>query len=310
MRLIATCVWSTRASPFCLQRTWLTFSGSWASSTGQVARSTLENVGRRVGSLPFAYPRRSPYASFLWWPPGTLAPLCLCGFRLQTMPPRCGWLPVPLLGALPDVGLSGYEARRLLATCRTIMPQEQRIQRASGFQVTGLSLIPPGHLEGVVFAAELNSLYDRAGARIHEVLAACRCWQQGEALWKNPLLMCPGPKQSSLTRSTDRSEHWRLGCCMLLRPHLRYRCHMPASSVGRSWGSGTPQVHARTAGCVLPESSDWFAVLLQSGRICGGTHGAGEWCVKRAIQAPESPQAPEPKRLQWSSDPRPRASLK
>ena len=31
------------------------------------------------------------------------------------------------------------------------------------------------------------------------------------------------------------------------------------------------------------------AVLLQSGRICGGTHGAGECRVKRAIQAPESP---------------------
>ena len=91
----------------------------------------------------------------------------------------------------PDLGLSGYdgyEARRVLAACRTIMPQEQRMQRASGFQVT--DLIPPA-IWRVVFAAELNSLYDRAGARIHEVLAACRCWQQGEALWKDPLVDVP-----------------------------------------------------------------------------------------------------------------------
>ena len=76
---------------------------------------------------------------------------------------------------------------------------------------------------------------------------------------RTPLLMCPRLKQSSWTRSTGRSEHWRLGCCMLLRRHLRYRCHMPAPFVGRSWRSGTPQLHARTAGRVLPESSDWLA---------------------------------------------------
>ena len=73
--------------------------------------------------------------------------------------------------------------------------------------------------------------------------------------------MCPRLKQSSLTRSTGRSEHWQLGCCLLLRRHLRYRCHMPmpASSVGRSWGPETPQAHAGTAGCVLPGSSAWLA---------------------------------------------------
>ena len=68
---------------------------------------------------------------------------------------------------------------------------------------------------------------------------------------RTPLLMCPRLKQSSWTRS--------LGCCMLLRRHLRYRCHMPATSVGRSWGSETLQVHAGTAGCVLPGSSAWLA---------------------------------------------------
>eukprot|EP00439_Symbiodinium_sp_Y106_P061427 s4257_g9.t1 len=58
--------------------------------------------------------------------------------------------------------------------------------------------------------------------------------------------------------------------------------------------ASSPEVHARTAGCVLPESSDWFAVLLQSGRICGGTHGAGEWCVKRS--RPREPSTPPPRR--------------
>ena len=75
------------------------------------------------------------------------------------------------------------------------MPQEQRMQRASGFQVT--DLIPPA-IWRVVFAAELNSLYDRAGARIHEVLAACRCWQQGEALWKDPLVDVPEAEAGGL----------------------------------------------------------------------------------------------------------------
>ena len=45
-------VWSTRASPFCLQRTWLTFSGSWVSSTGQVARTTFGKCGAPCGKFP------------------------------------------------------------------------------------------------------------------------------------------------------------------------------------------------------------------------------------------------------------------
>ena len=67
------------------------------------------------------------------------------------------------------------------------MSQEQRVQRSSGVLVTDL-ILPP--MWRVVFAAELN-LRDRAGARIHEVLAACRCWQQGELLWKDPLVDVP-----------------------------------------------------------------------------------------------------------------------
>ena len=44
-----------------------------------------------------------------------------------------------------------------------------------------------------------------------------------------------------------------------------------------------------TKGDACADGRHRCAVLLQSGRICGGTHGAGECRVKGAIQAPESP---------------------
>ena len=135
--------------------------------------------------------------------------------RFVCVAPECrrcnqgvGGFQFPFLGpwrrelVCPDLGLSGYEARRALATCRTVMCQEQRVQRSSGVLVT--DLIPPP-IWRVVFAAELNSLRDRAGARIHEVLAACRCWQQGELLWKDPLVDVPEAEAVFLD-PVDRSQ--------------------------------------------------------------------------------------------------------
>ena len=80
------------------------------------------------------------------------------------------------------------------------MSQEQRVQRSSGVLVT--DLIPPP-----IWRAELNSLRDRAGARIHEVLAA---GSKVSSFGRTPWLMCPRLKQSSWTRSTGRLG---LACC-------------------------------------------------------------------------------------------------
>ena len=129
------------------------------------------------------------------------------------------------------------------------MSQEQRVQRSSGVLVTDL-ILPP--MWRVVFAAELN-LRDRAGARIHEVLAACRCWQQGELLWKDPLVDVP-EAEAVFLHPVD----WPLGSCMLPLRHPRFLCRMPAS-VAHSWRSGQPQVHAGGAGRAPPDWSAWSA---------------------------------------------------
>ena len=147
--------------------------------------------------------------------------------RFVCVAPECrrcnqgvGGFQFPFLGpwsrelVCPDLGLSGYEARRALATCRTVMSQEQRVQRSSGVLVT--DLIPPP-----IWRAELNSLRDRAGARIHEVLAA---GSKVSSFGRTPWLMCP----SSWTRSTGLSGRWRLGSCMLPLRHPRFLCRMPA----------------------------------------------------------------------------------
>ena len=181
----------------------------------------LADVGSRLGSLSFAGSRRSPHASFPH--SGRQVPLR----RFVCVAPECrrcnqgvGGFQFPFLGpwsrelVCPDLGLSGYEARRALATCRTVMSQEQRVQRSSGVLVT--DLIPPP-----IWRAELNSLRDRAGARIHEVLAA---GSKVSSFGRTPWLMCP----SSWTRSTGLSGRWRLGSCMLPLRHPRFLCRMPA----------------------------------------------------------------------------------
>ena len=74
-----------------------------------------------------------------------------------------------------------------------------------GWRSTVMSQEQPPPIWRVVFAAELNSLYGRAGARIHEVLASCRCWQQGEILWKDPLIDVPEAEAVFLD-PVDRSQ--------------------------------------------------------------------------------------------------------
>ena len=188
--------------------------------------------------------------------------------RFVCVAPECrrcnqgvGGFQFPFLGpwsrelVCPDLGLSGYEARRALATCRTVMSQEQRVQRSSGVLVT--DLIPPP-IWRVVFAAELNSLRDRAGARIHEVLAACRCWQQGELLWKDPLVDVPEAEAVFLD-PVDRSQRALAAWVLHVAAAPRFLCHMPASSVAHSWRLGQPQVHAGGAGRAPPDWSAWSA---------------------------------------------------
>ena len=144
MRPIGTCVWSTRANPFCLRRTWLTFSGLWVSSTVPVARITSGKCGAPCGKFA----------------------ICLSQTKAVRYPCAAlfAWLP------------SADDATKVWA--------------ASSSPSWDLGV---GSVWRVIFAAELNSFYDRAGARIHEVLAACRCWQQGEPLklWKDPHVDVP-----------------------------------------------------------------------------------------------------------------------
>eukprot|EP00439_Symbiodinium_sp_Y106_P030480 s6667_g3.t1 len=132
--------------------------------------------------------------------------------RFVCVAPECrrchhcvGGFQFPFLGpwsresVCPDLRLSGYEARRLLATCRTITPQEQRMQRSSGFQVT--DLIPPA-IWRVIFAAELNSLYDRAGAKCSPPVAA---GNKAKPFWKDPLVDVPEAEAVFLD-PVDRSQ--------------------------------------------------------------------------------------------------------
>ena len=204
MRPIGT-VWSTRANPFCLRRTWLTFSGLWVSSIVPVARITSGKCGAPCGKFaiclsqtkslrisPVVAVRYPCAALFAWLPSADDAT------KVWAASNSPSW----------DLGVGSVCARTLssvamrLGGCSQLAGPFCRMQRSSGFQVT--DLIPPA-IWRVIFAAELNSLYDRAGARIHEVLAACRCWQQGEALWKDPLVDVPEAEAVFLD-PVDRSQ--------------------------------------------------------------------------------------------------------
>ena len=152
MRLIGTCVWSTRASPFCLQRTWLTFSGSWASSTGQVARTTFGKCGAPCEKFAICL---SQTKSLLIFP--SVAARYPCAALFVWLPSADGATKVWVASSSPswDLGVGSVFARTFgsvamrLAGCSPVAgPSWRRNSVCSELPPSRSQTSFPGHLEG------------------------------------------------------------------------------------------------------------------------------------------------------------------
>ena len=105
-----------------------------------------------------------------------------------------GGFQFPFLGpwsrrrVVPPAETSPFEARRLLAASSEIMSAAERREFSSGLQLADLV---PRDAFTAIYAAELNSLHRREGARIHDILAAARSWQQGDLVWRDPCVSMP-----------------------------------------------------------------------------------------------------------------------
>ena len=263
MRLLRTCVWSTRAILYCRPRTWSTSSVSWVSSTGRAGRAIFGRCGEPSGkSVICQFQTRSSHI----FPSVVARYLCAASFawRPSADDATKEWVDSSSLSW--DLGGGSWSAR---ISGSVVMRLGGRLllagplcARSSGFSD------PPASWSLTLFprpSGELFSQPSSIASATEQVPGSTKCsppvaaGSKASSFGRTPWLMCPRLKQSSWTRSTGRSGHWRLGSCMLPLRHPRFLCRMPASSVAHSWRSGQPQVHAGGAGRAPPDWSAWSA---------------------------------------------------
>ena len=195
MRLLRTCVWSTRAILYCRPRTWSTSSVSWASSTGRAGRAIFGRCGEPSGKSVIC---RFQTKSSRIFPSVVARYLCAESFVVFS---SLSW---DLGAGSWSVRISGSVVMRLggrLPLAGPLCP------RSSGFSDHPASwsrtLFP--RPSGELFSQPSLIAFATEQVPGSTMLAACRCWQQGELLWKDPLVDVPEAEAVFLD-PVDRSQ--------------------------------------------------------------------------------------------------------